>query len=174
MKQNYNNKTKLRSAWFALVLLMLTALPITAQNAVERFQSGDLWYEVVDATKHTVKVTYANKNLDKAKARQQVLDDETTNLPNEWKGYNGTVPTTEKDEFVFDKIFADNIPEEKRKHKINVGRFQHANALTIAKLKNIFIKAFKWTTKIQFFSRTTIYFVCDLSYILMTYIIKRR
>lgn len=54
------------------------------------------------------------------------------------------------------------------------GRFQHANALTIAKLKNIFIKAFKWTTKIQFFSRTTIYFVCDLSYILMTYIIKRR
>ena len=53
-------------------------------------------------------------------------------------------------------------------------RFQHANALTIAKLKNIFIKAFKWTTKIQFFSRTTIYFVCDLSYILMTYIIKRR
>lgn len=53
-------------------------------------------------------------------------------------------------------------------------RFQHANALTIAKLKNIFIKAFKWTTKIQFLSRTTIYFVCDLSYILMTYIIKRR
>lgn len=58
--------------------------------------------------------------------------------------------------------------------RFNLRRFQHANALTIAKLKNIFIKAFKWTTKIQFFSRTTIYFVCDLSYILMTYIIKRR
>lgn len=53
-------------------------------------------------------------------------------------------------------------------------RFQHANALTIAKLKNIFIKAFKRRTKIQFFSRTTIYFVCDLGYVLMTYIIKNR
>ena len=49
MKQNYNNKTKLRSAWFALVLLMLTALPITAQNKGDRFQVGQLWYEVVDA-----------------------------------------------------------------------------------------------------------------------------
>ena len=55
-----------------------------------------------------------------------------------------------------------------------IGRFQHANALTIAKLKNIFIKAFKRRTKIQFFSRTTIYFVCDLGYVLMTYIIKNR
>ena len=70
MSKNYNNKTKHRSAWFALVLLMITALPITAQTAGTRFQVGILWYEVVDATKHTVKVTYANKNLDKAKARQ--------------------------------------------------------------------------------------------------------
>ena len=74
MKQNYNNKTKLRSAWFALVLLMITALPITAQNVGDRFQVGILWYEVVDATKHTVKVTYANENLDKAKARQLKFD----------------------------------------------------------------------------------------------------
>lgn len=121
MKQNYKNKTKLRSAWFALVLLMLTALPITAQNVGDRFQvDNSYWYEVVDAVNHTVKLTYGNKDLNKSQATQQVLDDETTNLPNEWKGYNGTVPTTEKDEFVFDKIFADNIPEEKRKHKINV------------------------------------------------------
>lgn len=35
MKENYNNKTKLRSAWLALVLLMITALPITAQTAGE-------------------------------------------------------------------------------------------------------------------------------------------
>ena len=61
MKQNYNNKKKHRSAWLALVLLMITALPITAQNAGERFQSGDLWYEVVDATAKTVKVTWANQ-----------------------------------------------------------------------------------------------------------------
>ena len=53
MKENYNNKTKLRSAWFALVLLMITALPITAQNAGEKFQVGQLYYEVVDATNHT-------------------------------------------------------------------------------------------------------------------------
>ena len=52
MKENYNNKTKLRSAWFVLVLLMITALPISAQNKGDRFkgQDGILWYEVVDAT----------------------------------------------------------------------------------------------------------------------------
>ena len=38
MRKEYNNKTKLRSAWFALVLLMITALPISAQNAGDRFQ----------------------------------------------------------------------------------------------------------------------------------------
>lgn len=37
MKQNYNNEAKCRSVWFALVLLMITALPITAQNAGDRF-----------------------------------------------------------------------------------------------------------------------------------------
>lgn len=120
MKENYNNKTKLRSAWFALVLLMITALPITAQNAVTRFEFNGYWYEVVDAANHTVKLTYGNKALNKSQATQQVLADEKADLPNEWKGYNGTVPTTEKDEFVFDKVFADNIPDEKRKHKINV------------------------------------------------------
>ena len=102
MKQNYNNKTKLRSAWFALVLLMLTALPITAQNAVERFQSGDLWYEVVDATKHTVKLTYGNENLDKEKARAVSLRSSSDKLTkdNQWKAYNGTVKEGEEDEFV--------------------------------------------------------------------------
>lgn len=37
MQQNYNNEAKCRSVWFALVLLMITALPITAQNAGDRF-----------------------------------------------------------------------------------------------------------------------------------------
>ena len=105
MKQNYNNKTKLRSAWFALVLLMLTALPITAQNAGDRFQVGILWYEVVDATKHTVKVTYANENLDKAKARQLEFDKNLDYVNNgtrggddkadgTYKGYSGTLNNT--------------------------------------------------------------------------------
>lgn len=89
MKQNYNNKTKHRSAWFALVLLMITALPITAQTAPkagDRFQDGILWYEVVDATKHTVKVTYANENLDKAKARQLKFDRNLDYVNNGTKG----------------------------------------------------------------------------------------
>lgn len=115
MKQNYNNKTKLRSAWFALVLLMLTALPITAQTAGTRFQVGILWYEVVDATKHTVKVTYANENLDKAKARQLEFDKNLDYVNNgtrggddkadgTYKGYSGklnntiTIPETVKDD----------------------------------------------------------------------------
>lgn len=90
MKQNYNNKTKLRSAWFALVLLMITALPITAQNAGDRFQSGDLWYEVVDATAKTVKVTYGNANLDTGAAKKQNLAADWADIANnEMKGYKG-------------------------------------------------------------------------------------
>ena len=97
MKENYNNKTKLRSAWFALVLLMITALPITAQTAGEKFQVGQLWYEVVDATANTVKVTYANSNAATTEARQQKLIDETTNIPDQWKGYSGTLKTNAVD-----------------------------------------------------------------------------
>ena len=90
MKENYNNKTKLRSAWLALVLLMITALPITAQKAGDRFQSGDLWYEVVDATAKTVKVTYGNANLDTEVAKKQNLTAEWADIANnEMKGYKG-------------------------------------------------------------------------------------
>ncbi len=117
MKENYNNKTKLRSAWFALVLLMITALPITAQNAVTRFkgEGGILWYEVVDATKHTVKVTYANTNAALPEARKLKFIDNLdyvnngTNgadkdADNTYKGYSGTlngtitIPETVKDD----------------------------------------------------------------------------
>ena len=88
MKKEYNNKTKLRSAWLALVLLMITALPITAQNAGERFQSGDLWYEVVDATAKTVKVTYGNANLDTEAAKKQNLTEDWADITNnEMKAY---------------------------------------------------------------------------------------
>ena len=101
MKENYNNKTKHRSAWFALVLLMITALPITAQKAGDRFQSGDLWYEVVDATAKTVKVTYGNANLDTEAAKKQDLTADWADIANnEMKGYKGelngkiTIPDT--------------------------------------------------------------------------------
>lgn len=120
MKQNYNNKAKYRSAWFALVLLMITALPITAQNVGHRFQVGQLWYEVVDATKHTVKVTYENTNAAKPEARQQTFENDYANngtttyrgklttggdegADNTYKGYSGqlngtiTIPETVKD-----------------------------------------------------------------------------
>ena len=112
MKENYNNKTKLRSAWFALVMLMITALPISAQNAGKRFQVGQLWYEVVDATAKTVKVTYANTNATKPEARQQQFEHDYVNngvqggdaeADNTYKGYSGTlngpitIPETVKD-----------------------------------------------------------------------------
>ena len=90
MKENYNNKTKHRSAWFALVLLMITALPITAQNVRDRFQVGTLWYEVVDATKHTVKVTYANDKAATSEARAANLSDDWADIANnEMKAYKG-------------------------------------------------------------------------------------
>lgn len=120
MKQNYNNKAKYRSAWFALVLLMITALPITAQNAGDRFQVDGYWYQVVDATAKTVKVTWANSNAATEQATQQELIDETTIIPDQWKGYNGTVPQGEENEFVAKskvegttrKIKVINIPEK--------------------------------------------------------------
>lgn len=117
MKQNYNNKKKHRSAWFALVLLLMTALPITAQNVGDRFQVDGYYYEVVDAANHKVKVTYANANAATADATQQ---DATADLPNEWKAYNGTVPTTVKKEFIVGTDFPESIPEEERKHDIPV------------------------------------------------------
>ena len=123
MKQNYNNKTKLRSAWFALVLLMITALPITAQNKGERFQvDNGYWYEVVDATNHTVKVTWASERATTPEARRLELKSpkETLTIEAALRGYNGTVPTTEKDEFVLKTYFPVTTPEEKRTHKINV------------------------------------------------------
>ena len=114
MKQNYNNKVKHRSAWLALVLLMITALPITAQNKGDRFQVGTFWYEVVDATAKTVKVTYANPNAAKPEARQLKFEknlDYVNNgtkggdegADNTYKGYSGklngtiTIPETVKD-----------------------------------------------------------------------------
>ena len=127
MKQDYNNKSKHRSAWIALVLLMITALPITAQNKGDRFQVGTLWYEVVEATKHTVKVTYANEKAATSEARQQKLADVTADLPNEWKGYSGTLKTnavdkngkkveTMKDELAYEEatgqIYTITIPDK--------------------------------------------------------------
>lgn len=120
MKQNYNNKKKHRSAWLALVLLLMTALPITAQNVGDRFQVDGYYYEVVDAANHKVKVTYANANAATADATQQVLADATADLPNEWKAYNGTVPTTEKEEFILKTFFTSKTPEADTKHNIPV------------------------------------------------------
>ena len=120
MKQNYNNKAKYRSAWFALVLLMITALPITAQNAGDRFQVDGYHYQVVDATAKTVKVTWANSNAVKPEARTQKLAKAEDDLPNEWKGYKGTPPFIQKKEYILDTDFAETVPEEKRKHDIPV------------------------------------------------------
>ena len=88
MKKNY--KTKHRSALLTLVLLIITALPVNAQNVGGRFQVGELWYEVVDATNHTVKVTYANSKAVTREARAQNLTADWADIANnEMKGYKG-------------------------------------------------------------------------------------
>ena len=120
MKENYNNKTKLRSAWFALVLLMITALPISAQNKRDRFEFDSYWYEVVDAAKHTVKLTYGNKDLNKSQATQQVLADEKADLSNEWKGYNGKPKVTLEEEFITETPFNSKTPETDQKHNVSI------------------------------------------------------
>ena len=129
MKQNYNNKAKHRSAWLALVLLMITALPITAQNAGERFQVGTLWYEVVDATAKTVKVTYASDRAATPEAKLKEVTDAKDNLAIDpaLRGYNGTLEIdavdnkgnkvrTVKDERAYElysgKIYTITIPEK--------------------------------------------------------------
>ena len=123
MKQNYNNKAKHRSAWFAFVLLMITALPITAQNKGDRFQvDNSYWYEVVDAAAKTVKLTYGNENLNKAQARAVEFTnvfDEIASIP-DLKGYEGKVPTTKKDEYILDTPFKGDTPDADQKHKIDV------------------------------------------------------
>ena len=81
MKKNY--KTKRRSAWLTLVLLMITALPVNAQNAGDRFLFDNYWYEVVDARNKTVKVTWANEMAATHKATEQELkkiDDKISGL----------------------------------------------------------------------------------------------
>lgn len=54
MKQLYILKTKRRSIF--LVLLLMMTLPMVAQTVDERFKVGGLMYSVLDATKHTLKV----------------------------------------------------------------------------------------------------------------------
>ena len=119
MKQNYKNKTKHRSAWFAIVLLMLTALPITAQNVGDRFQVDGYYYEVVDATKHTVKLTYGNKNLNTAQARDVNLTSSTDELANDKKGYNGTPKVNLVEEYKIG-TFSNKIADADQKHNISL------------------------------------------------------
>lgn len=121
MKQNYNNKTKLRSAWFALVLLMITALPITAQNAGERFQVDGYYYEVVDATAKTVKVTWANQKATTVEAKDVKLASSNDNLANDndKKGYNGAPKVTLEKEYKIG-TFPASTPDADQKHNISL------------------------------------------------------
>ncbi|EFA44215.1 hypothetical protein HMPREF0645_1369 [Hallella bergensis DSM 17361] len=128
MRKEYNNKTKLRSAWFAFVLLMITALPITAQNVGERFQVDILWYEVVDATNHTVKVTYASERAatPEAKRLEPTSAEDNLTIAPDLHGYNSTLEIdavmngnkvrTIKDERAYElysgEIYTITIPEK--------------------------------------------------------------
>ena len=118
MKKNY--KTKCRSTWLTLVLLIITALPINAQNVRDRFLvDNGYWYEVVDAQNHTVKVTWANPNAATPQATRQVLENETADLPDQWKGYSGTPKVTLVEELK-PGTYDDKTPEAKTKHNIPV------------------------------------------------------
>lgn len=124
MKQNYNNKKKHRSAWLALVLLLMTALPITAQNVLnngDRFQVDGYYYEVVDATTKTVKVTWANQKATTVEAKDVKLASSNDNLANDddKKGYNGTPKVDLVEEYKIG-IFSNTIADADQKHKISI------------------------------------------------------
>ena len=124
MKQNYNNKNKHRSAWLALVLLLMTALPITAQNVLnngDRFQVDGYYYEVVDATTKTVKVTWANQKATTVEAKDVKLASSNDNLANDddKKGYNGTPKVDLVEEYKIG-IFSNTIADADQKHKISI------------------------------------------------------
>ena len=97
MKKNY--KTKRRSAWLTLVLLMITALPVNAQNAGDRFLFDNYWYEVVDARNKTVKVTWANEMAATPKATEQELKTKDDKIPDDLKAYFGNPVEGEEDEY---------------------------------------------------------------------------
>lgn len=124
MKQNYNNKKKHRSAWLALVLLLMTALPITAQNVLnngDRFQVDGYYYEVVDATTKTVKVTWANQKATTVEAKDVKLASSNDNLAkdDDKKGYNGTPKVDLVEEYKIG-IFSNTIADADQKHKISI------------------------------------------------------
>ena len=124
MKQNYNNKKKHRSAWLALVLLLMTALPITAQNVLnngDRFQVDGYYYEVVDATTKTVKVTWANQKATTVEAKDVKLASSNDNLTNDddKKGYNGTPKVNLVEEYKIG-IFSNKTADADQKHKISL------------------------------------------------------
>lgn len=97
MKKNY--KTKRRSAWLTLVLLMITALPVNAQNAGDRFLFDNYWYEVVDARNKTVKVTWANEMAATLKATERELKTIDGKIPDNLKAYYGKPVEGEEDEY---------------------------------------------------------------------------
>lgn len=101
MKQNFIYKTKHRSAWLTLALLFMSVISMTAQTKGERFQVGTLWYEIMDVTAKTVKVTYENPNAITQEARAQALVADWADIANnEMKAYKGelngkiTIPET--------------------------------------------------------------------------------
>lgn len=97
MKKNY--KTKRRSAWLTLVLLMIMALPVNAQNKGDRFEFDNYWYEVADVQNKTVKVTWANEMAATPKATEQELKTVDGTIPDNLKAYYGKPVEGEEDEF---------------------------------------------------------------------------
>lgn len=74
MKQLFTFKTKCLKTWLVAVSLLM-ALPMAGQNA--NFKVGDLWYQVIDETNHTVTVT-SPQTPDQAEAYNSTLSANVT------------------------------------------------------------------------------------------------
>lgn len=85
MKQLYLLTTKRCGIFLALLLLM--AMPITAQNVNDQFKVDNLWYIIKDATNHKVYVTENPLNTDPENTYQKTLSGHLS-IP-ETASYNG-------------------------------------------------------------------------------------
>lgn len=116
MKQLYLLKTKRRSIFLALLLLM--ALPMAAQTAGTKFKVGDLNYEVLDATKLTLKVLperyygqYSDLEADKYSSYGSLTGILDLTKPVSYNGKNWTVTEIGERAFQLENITEVKLPD---------------------------------------------------------------
>lgn len=117
MKQLNTLKTKRRGIFLALLLLM--AMPMAAQRAGTQFQDGDLFYKVLDETKHTVMViperSYS-QDTDSVKNKEPGYFGKLSGVidlrqPVSYNGKNWTVTEVGERAFQLEKITEVKLPD---------------------------------------------------------------